>query len=215
MTVFITVLSFVLALIFIPLGIWFVWWNKSFIHRVWIAKQSGQEVTDVIWVEDKFKVVNKNGEHTIIFKRHHGGAPSFSGDFWAKVLKNQTIKINSDDEKWKRYLKKQLGRGMFLYQSTEGEFNPMSIIQTPGGTAFKVLPQDNRGFIVRGMSEVNELSLNSRRQMIIYLAIVGAFVILVIAFVLWLIYMTESATNLCGTAGKTFSETAKNVVIGG
>jgi len=215
MSIFIYVAGFIGAFIFIPALVWFIWWNKSFVHKMWIAKQSGKEVTDVIWIEDKFKVVDKGGEHIIILKRHHGKTPSFKGEFWAKVFKVKNTVINIDSSEWTVHLRKHLGRGMFVYQSTEGEFHPMSILEAKGDLGFKILPQDNRGFIIRSMSQTNELSLNSHKQMIIYLAIVGAFVILVIAFVLWLIYMTESASNLCGVTGKTFSETAKNVVVGG
>jgi flagellar basal body-associated protein FliL len=201
----------IVGMIAFPAAIWaFFWWN-SFKHKVWIAKQSGKDESDVIWVEDKCKVVDINGEHQIKFRGHKGGSPSFPGGFWTKVFPKK-LPHSMSEKQWYE-MKKSLGRGIFLYQTTEGEFHPMRIqTDNEGFKSFRVLTQDNRGFIIRSLSDNNELAFNGRKQMITYIAIAGVFIILAICFIIWLVYLTESASNVCNVASSSFTETAQGVI---
>lgn len=210
-TITVVVVAVVAGIIVIPAAIWlFMWWT-SFTHKVWIAKQSGRDESDVIWVEDKCKVKDEKGQHVITFRGHKGASPSFPGEFWTKVFKLKAAKVT--DEDWP-FVRKNIGRGLYLYQTTEGEFHPMRIVSEGTRKGFKVLSQDNRGFVIRSLSDNNELTLSGRRQMFIYLAVAGVFIVLVVAFIMWLVYITETATNLCGVAGSNVLETLQGTVGG-
>ena len=207
------IISFLSIITIVPFAVWFYFWNKSFIHTVFIAKQSGRDVSDVLWVRDQFKIIERNGVHVIAFKRHKGKSPSFSGDFWCKVFKNNGISI--DDDVWKKIsMPKMIGRGLFLYQNTEGEFHPITLSIGSHHPEFKVLTQDNRAFIVQGLRETQALTLTAKKQVIAIVAVVIAILVLAVLFFLFLMYLTEAATNICGRTGTTFMQTAQGVVGG-
>ncbi len=205
------VVGILIGMVVVPAVAWFVIWYNSFKFKVWIAIQSGEDTTDVIWMEDRFKVVNKEGRNTIIFRFQKDKSQSFGYKQWTKVLNK---KIDFDESAW-RGLKKHLRRGLFLYKTTEGEYHPMEpTILEKDKRGFRVLPSDNRGFLIDQFQHINNLTLTSRKQIIALAMIIVGIVILSICFVLFLVYLTEASQNICGVAGNTVLKTAQGVVGG-
>lgn len=214
MSVTLLVAGVMTGFIVVPMIIWFIFWTTSFRYPVTIHRQVGETFGNTVEFDDKFKVREKDGHHVIIFKRQMGGSQSFPGEFWTKVFKNKSQKFT--DDQWHSMLRSgKISRKLHLYQTTEGEFHPIGIgVDKEGKPTFKVLPQDNRAYLVNRFKKNNEMTMDSRKQLIVYLAITGGFLMLVVAFVLWLVYMTESAANICGVAGPNFISTAQGVVGG-
>lgn len=214
MAVVMIALGVVLAIFLIPALIWFIIWNASFVHRALIFKQAGADVSDVIMVEDKFKVVERDGFYLIILKRHYSKTPAFPGRFWFKWLKNKTIKFTN--EEWlNKNMRKDIARGLMLYQTTEGELRPVGFEKDDDQVVkLKVLAQDNRAWVVHASKKVNELTLSSRKQLISILAVIGAILILGVCFVLFIVYVSEAGADICGNVGTTFIDTAGKVVGG-
>ena len=194
--------------IFLPAVIGFVWYQKSFIHKCWIAIQTGTDRGDVVWKEDRFKVVNKLGHHTIIFKHSRGGAPSPAGTFWTKLIHKKNAVVDYDAGLWKtKGLANKIQRGLFLYRTIEGEFHPMSIVDVgdldkdgkpTAAVTFKVLSQDNRAFLIAADRDVQNLTLTGKKQLIAIIAVIIAIVILGICFILFLVYLGQNTDKLCG-----------------
>lgn len=191
--------------IILPATIGFIFYQKSFIHKVWIAIQTGTDRGDVVWKEDRFKVVNKLGHHTIIFKKARGGAPSPAGNLWTKLLSSKNAEIDFDAGLWKtKGMANKIQRGLFLYRTIEGEYHPMSIIDDKAGNVtFKVLSQDNRAFLIAVDRDVQNLTLTGKKQLITLLAVIVAIVILGICFILFLVYLGQNTDKLCGIAQQT------------
>lgn len=208
------VVGFLVGIVVIPALIWLWWWNTSFIHKATIFKQSGKDVSDVIQFEDKFKVIDRNGVHLIVFKRQQGKSPSFPGSSWLKWMRHKTIKI-TDENEWS-VMRKHLSRGAMFYQTTEGEYHPVGFVKNDKGLAeLKVLTQDNRLFLVSTYQEINDLTWTTRKQLIALAVIIGAIILLGVCFVLFLVYLTEASSNASAVASPSFIETASNVVVGG
>ena len=188
---------------------WFIW-EKTFRYKCFIAKQTGNDPDNVVWFEDKFKVLQKEGYYRIIFRRQISQSQSFPGELWSKFFRNKSIKF--DNNRWMHLnIPKHIARGLFLYQTTEGEYHPMRL-ERDG--VMKTLSQDNRAFLVHQFKKSAELALTPRKQIIAIAAVIGGIVILGICFVLFLVYLTDAAADICGTAGNTFIDTATNTIGG-
>lgn len=215
--VLVTIVALLFALIGGPLVLWYIFWEMSFTYPVWIARQAGKNIDDVIWFQDKCKVRNKQGVHTIIFRRQISKSQSFTGDLWSRFFKKKGVKF--DDKKWKSLnMTKHLQRGLFLYQTSEGEFHPMKVAQKNEEVEMRILTQDNRMFLMNQTIEANELTLSKRQQMMVYGAIIVAFIALAVVFVLFLIYLNERAGEMCmnvvQNTGNQFLETTQGAVGG-
>lgn len=183
------------AIIFIPALIWYAWWEISFNLKVQIFKQVGKDPNDVIRVQDRFKVRQKNGVYTILFRNQLSNTPSPPFMYWTKYLPKQK---EYTEEQWKSAdFSRQIKRGLMLYQGTEGDYRPLEFVKDGEHTKAKILSQDNRRWVMSKLREESEFTLSKRQQLIIYGGIIIAFIVLGIAFIMFLIYLSENAANLC------------------
>lgn len=204
------------ALIFIPLLIWYVWWEISFNLKVQIFKQVGKDSNDVIRVQDRFKVRQKNGVYTIIFRNQLSNTPSPPYMYWTKYLGKSK---EYTEEQWKTLdLSRQIKRGLMLYQGTEGDYRPIEFVKDATGVEkAKILSQDNRRWVMSKLREEAEFTLSKKQQLIIYGGIIIAFIILAVVFVMFLIYLSENAQNVCAFGQSTtgqFIQTVQGAVGG-
>jgi hypothetical protein len=192
MNVIITFGVIVFLFIVTPLLFWLWIWNKSFIHTVRVAVQTGEDPTDVVWKTDKFKVIDRDGYNQIAFKYMKGGARAPSGDKWTKFITRDNLTVDIT-KFWKtKNLPNLIQRGLFLYRSLDGQFSPMVI--TKGGD-FKVLPEDNRAFIVQTQRDVSRLVMTGKQQLIAVVIVVVAMLVLGISFVMMLVYLGQVFTS--------------------
>jgi hypothetical protein len=192
------VIAIVVTFIVLPALVGFVWWNKSYMHSVDVAIQTGEDANDVVWKTDKFKVINRQGHHTIVFKFMRGGAQSPSGNLWTKYLIGKNTVINFNEALWTaKSMRNRIQRGLKLYRTLDGQFHPMTI--TKDGD-LRVLTQDNRNFLIRSDREAQKLLLTGKQQVIAVVAVIVAIVILAICFILFLVYLGNNTDNLCGIA---------------
>ena len=202
------VVGAVLVLVGLPMIIGILWFFKSHRYTAKIARQTGESTNDVVWINDKFKVIEKGGQYMIKFLWQREKSQSFPFSVWSKYS-NKKWKMTH--EEWMRQdLSKHIRRGLILYQTTEGEFHPMTIATT--GT-FQVLPQDNRAFIVDQYNHVNELSITPTRAYIAAGILALAIVVLGVLFVLYLVYLSEvQATANIAPRTNDFLNAAQGVV---
>jgi hypothetical protein len=209
------VVGIVGGLVGVPAIIAYFLWEISFNYKVQIAKQVGKDPNDVVWVNDRFKVREKMGVHTIIFRNQLSRTPSVPYRFWSKYTNKQ---LKYDEEQWKKLdLSSLLKRKLFLYQGLEGEFRPMEIVYENNQMQWRILSQDNRRWVVSKLREEHEFTLSKKQQLIIYASIVIAFIILAICFIMMLIYLTEASQNICSfgtTAPAKFVEQVQGAVGG-
>lgn len=193
------------------LFLFFFWWT-SFKFTARIAKQAGDNVDDVIWIEDRFKVVKKDGYHIIKFRWQRETSTSIPYKFWSKHSKK---KPTWTDDQWKTLdMSKHLRRGLHLYMTTEGEYHPL-VINKSG--QFQILPQDNRAHIVSEFEHVNDLTLTPKKAYIAAGILGIAVIVLGIAFVFYLIYLQEAQMAALGaaqSAGNNFLNAAQGAVGG-
>lgn len=209
MNIGITIALILGGLLFIPAVTAFVFWDRGFNYRVEIIKQVGKDPNDVIRVRDRFKVRQKNGVHTIIFRNQmrttwsREETPSIPFRYWTKYLKKE---IKYTDDQWNNMdLSRSIKRGLLLYQSTEGDYRPIEFAYDKEGVKAKILSQDNRRWTVSKLREESEFTLSKTQQLIVYGGITIAFIIMGVAFVMFLIYLSESAANLCAFGQSTTS----------
>lgn len=181
-----------------PIAAFLIMWNSSFIHRVRIAIQTGEDANDVVWKEEKFKVIERSGYHTIVFKWMKGGAQSPPGNFWTKFLIGKNTVVNFDTPLWvKQGMRNKIARGLYLYRSIDGQFHPMNISKEGN---FRVLTQDNRSFLINSDRDAQKLLMTGKQQAITLIAIVIGIIVLGLCFLFFLIYLGNNVSNLCGVA---------------
>lgn len=183
-----------------PLAVWFFLWNKSFIHKVQVAVQTGEDPTDVIWKEDRFKVIDKGGYNLIVFKFMRGGARAPIGDRWTKfMIGNNTVVDVTNLWKTKNIANK-IQRGLFLYRNLDGQFSPMKINREGD---FQVLSENNRAYLIRANTEAQRLVMTGKQQLTAVVIVVVALMILGVAFVMTLVYL-----------GQVFSDSSSMCAVG-
>lgn len=188
--VFIAMLAFVAFM---------VYWN-SFKNKVHIARQTGEAIGDVVWIEDRFKVSSIEGRWTIIFRKIPEKTNSLEGKFWTKFIKKQKSWV-LDRDKWDKYqMSKLIQRGLYLYETSEGVFFPMQITREDaddgtkdGKISFKIIDQDNRMFLIEELKNNSELTKDRRREIIGIVAVAVAFIVLGIAFVFGFMYLSDTS----------------------
>lgn len=147
--------------------------KKSYRNTVWIARQTGEEINDVIWIPDKFKVRNINGTWEIKFYHMKEKTPSIDGKLWTKFLPNDGKILRLTKDQFDTLdLRRHLKRGLFLYETTEGEFYPLTIRNDGKNVLFSIVNQDNRNFIMRETQDINNLTRNKKQEKLLLWAII-------------------------------------------
>lgn len=189
MVTYTTMLLILVGVVTVPVIAAMLFWYLSYNRTAWIAKQTGKEANDVVWVRDKFKVRMINGVYTLIFRNQVERAPSFSGHLWAKIYHKQ---IKYTPERWATLdMSKKIQRGLFLYQDEEGHYIPLTIRVDGKNRELFGLPQNMRMFTAQSIAENQKLTLNARQLFKMNLAAIIGVVILGLAFLFFVIYTTK------------------------
>lgn len=158
---------------------------RTFKNTAWIARQTGQGTNDVMWFHDKFRVVNREGAWVIEFKKIKEKTKSIDGKYWTKFLLPKSVPklLKYTKETWDTMnMRSHLARGLFLYETTEGEFYPMTIERKEGAVLFSVLDQDNRQFLITGIQEVNDLTRNHKQEVALLWGVIIGIAVLALVF---------------------------------
>lgn len=201
-------------------GAYFMW-DTSFRNKVSIARQTGHDVQDVIWINTKFKVINNDGTWKIVFRHLTESTGSIEGRFWTKFLKPtrkaRTLLMN--DEEWKRRdMSKLLQRGLFLYETSEGVFFPMSIQNDGEEVSFKIIDQDNRLFLTNEVANINMLTGDTKKQLIGMIAlIIGVVVLGVVIFggMYWIHAQSTANVKETTTLCAAYTKEILNITLSG
>ena len=130
--------------------------------------------------------MNKDGAWVIEFEKLKEKTRSVDGSLWTKLLspKYQKKALDYPRELWESLdLRSHLMRGLFLYETTEGEFYPMQVERKDDKSfVFKVLSQDNRQFIITETQGVNDLTRNHKKELTLLWGIVIGIVVMAIVF---------------------------------
>lgn len=193
--------------------------SKSYKNKAWIARQTGNNIDDVIWIEDKFRVVNKDGAWGIQFKRLKDRTRSVDGKFWTKLAGPKAKSIYGTEDDWRAdNMKAQIIRGLFLYETTEGEFYPMTIKHESGKFFFGVLDQDNRQFVISETQAVNDLTRSKKQEITLLWGIIIGIVVLALVFFGGMWWQgREHNANLAATAEvcSSYAREVVNITSGG
>lgn len=177
----------------VPALIWFILWRNSFRHPVQVFIQTGKDPSDVVKAEDMCKVVENDGVKMIKFRRMRGNAPVAEGKLWLKFApKNLQIDVS---KAWETHnIANKLLRGLCVYRSVDGQYHYMDITQEKD---LRVLSSDNTAFIVRQLHNNHRIT-STMRERLITLGIGGiVFIVLGVAFIMFLVYLSQNAANLC------------------
>jgi hypothetical protein len=175
---------------------------RSYRNRARIARQTGSNSDDVIWIEDTFRVKNTGGAWVIQFKKLREKTTSIPGSYWMKfVLPSALPKVlKYTDEEWKgQDLSKLIQRGIMFYETSEGEFHPMSV-SFDGVARLHTISQDNKQFLISEIKDINSLTRNRFKEMMLLGGIVLAVFVLAVVFILGIIYLKESAQDSLGNS---------------
>lgn len=200
-------------------GIGLIWFlnRKSFKNKVWVARQTGKAKEDVIWFEDKCRVVNKSGAWIIEFEKIKEKTRSIDGKFWTSLItpKYQQKALKFSKDEWDQLnMRTNLMRGLFLYETTEGEFYPMAVEHKDGRFAFQILDQDNRQFMIEEIKDVNDLTRNHKTEITLLWGIIIGIVVLALVFFGGMWWQGhEHAANLAATAQVCASYTREMINI--
>lgn len=160
----------------------FLLYKSTFKNTTFIARQTGKDPTDVIWIEDKFRVNYENGAWIIQFYKIREKTPSVSGSLWMKVLSKKSQKkiLKYDKEEFDTLeLRKHIKRGLFFYEASEGEFYPLTIkLDDKGKPSFTPLSQDNKMFLINDTIEANNLTKNNKKELTAIIAIIVGVIVL-------------------------------------
>jgi flagellar basal body-associated protein FliL len=179
------IIVFIVAVPFVVIG-GFLFNKKSYRNDVWIARQTGANLDDVIWIKDKFKVLYVDGNWILKFYNMKERTPSVNGSYWTKFMSpkfnNRLMQIPK--EEWHTLdMRGKLKRGLFLYETTEGEFYPMGINtkdQLGKDIKLTIFNQDNRSFVASETQDVNSLTRNKNKDKLVLIAIIIGIVAMVI-----------------------------------
>lgn len=191
-----TVILFIATAAFaiIAMIFFFVMYKKSFRNTAMIARQTGKEVTDVIWIKDKFRVKSVDGAWVIQFWNLREKTQSIQGNLWQRFLKNDSKTLKFTKERWDSSdLSKHIQRGVYFYETTEGEFFPMQIKMDDKNPSFNVLSQDNRMFLINEFKNINNLTRNRKMELVTLGGIIAACLVLCVIFIFGIIYLNEAS----------------------
>lgn len=188
----------VAVLVVIAVGTGVLLHRKSFKNRAFIARQTGKDPSDVVWIEDRFRVRSDSGFWVISFLNMRERTSSVDGSFWTKFLQKKKSKktLRYTKEEWhNQEISRQIQRGLFFYENSEGEFFPMRIEESAGKKVFSVVNQDNRQFLIQEIKDINSLTRSKKHDMMMLGGIIVACLVLALIFIFGIIYMSESARD--------------------
>lgn len=198
--------------------------GRMYKNRVWIARQTGSDPTDVIWVEDRFYAKNINGLWVLKFKNIKDEAPSFDGSVHTKALRKSPPKIlRLTRDQWAALdMSRKLQRGLFLYETTEGEYFPLKIgVNIDGQHTLQRIDANTRMFLIKSTQNKNDLTRNRRREFLVLGGIIAGCIVLGVIFVIGIIYIhnesilgIESAKSACYSATQAAVNGTSNSFIG-
>jgi hypothetical protein len=179
----------------------FVVWDKSFRNTARIARQTGNDINDVIWVNTRFKVIHEGGSWKIVFRHLREKTNSVEGRFWTKFYKPGT-EISMTKQQWEQKdMSRLLQRGLLLYETSEGVFFPMSINFSGGSSQLKIIDQENRMFLTNEIANTNELTKDKKNETLKIVAIViGLVLIAGVAIGTFYMLNAEGQRNIAATA---------------
>lgn len=201
--------------LFIVMLAFFAWkmWDLSFKNHGFIARQSGKDYSDVIWIPSRFKVRNIDGSWHIMFRNIRERTVSVEGKFWTKFINpKKSKKINFSEEEWKKKdLSRLIQRGLFLYETSEGVFFPMTIDSDNKDFKFKIIDQDNRMFLINEIEHTNKLTEDNRRQFLTIIGIIIGLVIIGALIFFGVIYLNKMGTENIAYTAQVCGEYARQV----
>lgn len=212
-------LILVLILLMVTLGpvlgitFWLMYRN-SFKNVAMIARQTGNDINDVIWIQDAFKVANKMGTWEIKFRKMKEKSQSIDGKFWTKFLKkkDENTILKYSKEEWDTLeMSRHIKRGLFLYESTEGEFYPMVIKNDGVNLSFSIMSQDNRQFLMREIQDINSLTRNKRADVLLLAAIIISIIVLGVCFIAFGYWQNKQYIRGVQETAGVCAEYARNV----
>lgn len=173
-------------------------YNKTFKNRAFIARQTGKDTSNVIWIQDKFKVVMKDGHYFIKFKNLRQKTTAVNGAYWTAFFrpKDSAKELKVTKEEWEhKEFGKKIQRGLFFYETNDGEFYPMKIEMEAGSAEFKILSHDNRRWIANQIKDIHDLTRNRTKDILLLVAGIIAIAVIGVVFIFGSIYMNEQATK--------------------
>ena len=203
MVVFNTIIIMIIVCFAVLVGggaLIFLMYKSGFKNTAWIARQTGPSPDDVVWIPDKFRVRNDNNMWIIEFLHMRERSPSFEGKFWSKFLapavQKKLLKYTKEQFDVLE-LRKHIRRGIFFYESAEGEFFPMQVgafVDENGNKVkeFKVLTQDIRQFVIQETQRIVMKTTNPNKWNTSIIAVVIVFGILAISFFGAMYWMNEN-----------------------
>lgn len=190
--------SIVVGLIIIACVIAFILYQLSFKNRAFIARQTGNSTDNVIWIQDKFKVVRKDGYYFIKFKNLRMKTANVEGKFWTKFFKPKDVpkELKMDKEEWEsREMSKKIQRGIYFYENNNGQFFPMSIEFKEHSANFNVLDNDNTRWLANEIKEANDLTRNRGKEILLLALAIVCVVVLALVFIFGIIYLNETGAR--------------------
>lgn len=179
-------------------------YQKTFKYRVDIDVQSGDKPNSFIRLRDKCKVTKQKGGKVIIkFQKLRFVSPSIPFKWWLTTNKSRKYEIPRDGAGGLRAdwsdVRQRLDRGLHLYMSTEGELRPVHYNDEMQLDA--VVSQDNRNFIIDQVKENAEIASGRWERFWSLAAGPITIIFLGIFFVLFLVYITKNAQEICNVPG--------------
>jgi hypothetical protein len=172
----------------------FFYWDRGFKNVAHIARQTGENIDDVIWIKTRFKVVYHNGIWKIHFRHLREKTLSVEGKFWTKFGKSKILQMSETE--WKsRDMTKLVQRGLYLYETSEGVFYPMKIEITDKKAGLRILDQDNKLFLINEIANIDMLTKDNQRMMVTIIAIIVGIVILGAVFFGGMYFLNKSSTE--------------------
>lgn len=194
--IFMALITGIIGMIMLTIIMAIMLYRASFRNHCSIARQTGSSDDDVIWIKDRFRVKNKNGFWLIQFLRLKDTTSSVPGKFWTKFIAPKKMKkvLAFSEEEWKsRDLSKLIQRGIMFYETNEGEFHPIALEFKTGQAKMHVISQDSRQFLINEIKDINSLTKNRFKELLITAMAILACFILAVIFIIGIIYMKESA----------------------
>lgn len=193
----------------------YVLYRKSFRNIAWIARQSGKDVGDVVFVPEKFRVQNRDGLRVIQFLNLRERTNSLGGSFWTKALKPKfapkLLKFSRDE--WDiQDMSRKIQRGIFFYETSAGEFYPMRIVPDGDGFGFSVIDQDNKMFVINETQDINSLTRNRKRDWILSAIAIVALIGIIITFIIGNVYMHEESVAGLSANAQVCSSYAQAII---
>lgn len=174
----------------------FVLWDKSFKNPVLIARQTGQDADTIIWVRDRYKVQQKDGYYYLRFRHRRVKTKDVESKFHTLFAKKRRDVAELTREEWDTYdMSKKVQRGLFLFETSQGMLQPMAVRFNDGYAALEVMGEDTRRWLAQEIKDVNELTRNRTKDILLLTAAVVCIAALAVVFIFGFIYMNEQGTK--------------------